>query len=64
MVELEVKRLMEEFGPEAVLSAVSEVFSQWVRVTGRCLITGRRLPHEKICGYCRRCPVKPLERRA
>ncbi|OAQ21015.1 hypothetical protein [Thermosulfurimonas dismutans] len=64
MVEHEIKKLMAEFGPEAVLSAVSEALSRWVRVTGRCLLTGRRLAHEKICGYCRRCPVKPLERRA
>ena len=61
---VELERLVEAYGPEAVLSAVSEVFSRWVRVTGRCLISGRRLPHEKICGYCRRCPARPFERRA
>ena len=64
MVDQEIKRLMAEFGPEAVLEAVRKVLSRWVIVHGRCLLTGRRLAHEKICGYCRRCPAEPLERRA
>ncbi|RUM87195.1 MAG: hypothetical protein DSZ24_06745 [Thermodesulfatator sp.] len=63
-LEEALKELTERYGPQAVNEAVAEVFTRWVRATGKCVLTGRRLCHEAVCGYCHRCPARPLERRA
>lgn len=48
-----IKTLIEEYGYHAVLNAIEDLVARRVSETNKCLKTGKPLPHEFFCAYCK-----------